>query len=75
MGAKPTLRASDHSVRERIRRVPADNAFRREAKRLAEEGNLIEALEYLVLGGDATQDHIDAHKRWIAENVDPEDLV
>lgn len=75
MGAKPALIASDVSVRDRIKRVPADNAFRREAKRLADEGQLLEALEYLVLSGDAQQEHVDAHKRWIDANIDPEDLV
>jgi hypothetical protein len=68
--------APTKSVVDRIRRLKADTAFRREAKRLVkEEGNTLAALEMLFEGGDVTQAHVDAHKRWLDTQVEAEDLA
>lgn len=62
--------ATDVSVRDRVRRLPRDTAWRREAKRILREdpSATLAALQALLQGGDVTQGHIDAHIRWMNEN-------
>lgn len=66
----PANIASDLSVLDRARRLPPDNAYRREAKRLAKEGDLLGALDFMLLADDITQDHIDAHLRWLERQLE-----
>ena len=52
----PGQYATDKSVRDRVRRLPADNAYRREAKRLVKEDHdLLGAMEMLLTSGDIRQ--------------------
>lgn len=77
MAKGPWKIASAKQVRDRVRRLPSDMPFRREAKRLLkEENDTLQALEMLVLSGDVTEEHVEAHRRWLdALNSDPEDFA
>lgn len=72
----PGKTASRDSVLGRLRRLPNDTGFRREAKRLArEEGDTLGAMQMLVLGGDATEAHVAAHRAWLNQFIKVEDLA
>ena len=77
MAKAPWKIASATSVRDRVRRLSKDNPFYREAKRLVREDNDTRgALLVLLDMGDVTQEHIDAHDRWLeAQDMTPEDFV
>lgn len=77
MAKGPWKIASDKSVRDRVRRLSADIPMYREAKRLVREDNDTRgALLVLLDMGDVTQEHIDAHDRWLeAQAMDPEDFA
>lgn len=77
MAKGPWKIASTKAVRDRVRRLPTDIALRREAKRLVKEDNdTLEALKTLLLAGDVTQEHVDAHERWIDQQYqNPEDFA
>jgi hypothetical protein len=55
---------TEKSLRDRCRRVPGNTPFRREAKRLCNEGDFFGALDYLILSGDITHHHYQAYKNW-----------
>lgn len=83
-GRGPGKYASREAVLNRLRRLPNETAFQREAKRLArEEGRTMDALEMLVLGGDADERHVAAHQAWLdlhgptqpPADAEPEDLA
>lgn len=77
MARAPWLIASDDAVRDRVRRLPKDLPLRREAKRLLREENDTRAAMLVLLElGDVTQEHVDAHERWLtAQRQDPEDFA
>lgn len=77
MAKGPWKIASAKSVRDRVRRLPADIPLYREAKRLVKEDNDTRgALLVLLELGDVTQEHIDAHDRWLeAQDMAPEDFA
>ena len=66
MAKGPWKIASADAVRDRVRRLPKDMPLRIEAKRLVKEDNdTLGALKALLDTGDVTQEHIDAHERWL----------
>ena len=72
----PGKMASRDSVLGRLRRLDNETGFRREAKRLArEDGDTLGAMQMLVLGGDATEAHVTAHREWLAQFLTAEDLA
>lgn len=77
MAKGPWKIASADAVRDRVRRLPKDMPLRIEAKRLVKEDNdTLGALKVLLDTGDVTQEHIDAHERWLdAQSRDPEDFA
>lgn len=70
----PAKLASEKSVRDRIRRLSADTWWGREAKRLADEGDLLKAMDTLREVGNITHAHVHAFERWL-EQQDIEDLA
>jgi len=77
MAKAPWKIASAASVRDRVRRLSKDNPFYREAKRLVKDDNdTLGALKVLRDMGDLTDEHIEAHERWLeAQNMAPEDFA
>lgn len=76
MAKAPWTIASDVAVRDRVRRLSRDNCYYREAKRLVrEENDTLGALTLLREHGYVEQAHVDAHKRWLAQEDDIESLV
>lgn len=84
MAKKPWLTMSRDQLADRLRRTPNNSFHRRNAKRLLKEDNdPIGAMEHLIWQGDCTEEHMDALKRWLAqedvrtemETLDPEDLA
>ena len=77
MAKGPWKIASDKAVRDRVRRLPSTLPVYREAKRLVREDNDTRgALLLLKDLGDVTQEHVDAHDRWLAaQAMEPEDFA
>lgn len=68
MARGPWKTASDDAVRRRMRRLSANDPTFAEAKRLvAEDNDTLGALQLLHRTGHLTEAHVDAHKRWLAE--------
>ena len=77
MAKAPWKLASADSVRDRVRRLSKDVPIYREAKRLVkEENDTLGALKLLRDMGDLTDEHVEAHERWLdGQNREPEDFV
>lgn len=77
MAKGPWKIASADAVRDRVRRLSNDTPIYREAKRLVKEDNDTRgALVVLRDMGDLTDEHVEAHERWLeAQDKDPEDFA
>lgn len=77
MAKAPWKIANDKQVRDRVRRLPKDTPIYREVKRLVKEDNdTLGALKMLRDAGDVTDEHVEAHERWVeAQSRDPEDFA
>lgn len=66
----PNRIASDHAVRDRLRRLPADTLARKAAKVLLQRGDTLGALCQLQHEGTINADHVEAHRKWLRKQAE-----